>query len=260
MTGPSLQSQPTAAFLIIGNEILSGRTQDTNLCFLGQRLSELGIRLVESRIVADETPAIIDAIHSLRSGRDTLFTSGGIGPTHDDITTAAVAEAFKRPLVTSEYALSELRRHYTDEELTEPRLKMTLMPEGAEEIPNRISSAPGFRIENVYVLAGVPSIFRAMFDELAPKLRRGPPIQSRSVRARAGESIVAAELGKIQRLYPAIDIGSYPGADENGYFANLVFRGRSLAEIDESMAALIAWLDRRSIAWRREETPSSPPL
>ena len=256
MTGPSLPCQPTAAFLIIGNEILSGRTQDTNLRFLGQRLSELGIRLVESRIVADEAAAIISAIHALRSGRDALFTSGGIGPTHDDITTAAVAEAFERPLVTSEYALSELRRHYSDGELTEPRLKMTLIPEGAEEIRNRISSAPGFRIENVYVLAGVPSIFRAMFDELAPSLSRGLPIQSRSVRARAGESIVAAELGKIQRQYPALDIGSYPGADEDGYFANLVFRGRNLAEIDEALAALINWLDQHSIPWRREEAPN----
>ncbi len=256
MTGSSPRAQPTAAFLIIGNEILSGRTQDTNLRFLGQRLSELGIRLVESRIVADGTAAIVDAIHALRQGRDALFTSGGIGPTHDDITTAAVAEALGRPLVTSEFALSELRRHYTEDELTEPRLKMTLMPEGAEEIPNRISSAPGFRIDNVYVLAGVPSIFRAMFEELAPKLSRGLPIQSRSVRARAGESVVAAELGRIQRQYPAVDIGSYPGADEDGYFANLVFRGRDLAEIDGALDALTGWLDRASIQWRREETPA----
>ena len=252
MTGASTRVQPTAAFLIIGNEILSGRTQDVNLSFLGQRLSDLGIRLVESRIVADETPAIIEAIHALRSGRDSLFTSGGIGPTHDDITTAAVAEAFGRPLVTSEYALSEMRRHYSDDELTEPRLKMTLMPEGAEEIPNRISSAPGFRIDNVYVLAGVPSIFRAMFDELASGLSRGLPIRSRSVCARAGESIVAAELGNIQRQYPDLDIGSYPGADEHGYFANLVFRGRDPARIDEAVAALTGWLDGASIGWSRE--------
>ncbi len=165
----------TAAVLIIGNEILSGRTKDANLPYLGERLGELGIRLAEARVVADQKGEIVAAVNALRQRYTYLFTTGGIGPTHDDITAECVAAAFDRPLIRNPEALALLQAHYAPGDLNEARLLMANTPEGATLIENPIIHAPGFRIENVHVMAGVPAVMRAMFDSLAPGLTGGPP-------------------------------------------------------------------------------------
>lgn len=200
----------TAAVLIIGNEILSGRTKDANLPFLGERLGELGIRLAEARVVADLKDEIVAAVNALRQRYTYVFTTGGIGPTHDDITAECVAAAFGRPLIRNPEALALLQAHYAPGDLNEARLRMANTPEGATLIENPISHAPGFRIENVHVLAGVPAIMRAMFDSLAPGLTGGPPLQSRTVTSKLPEGALAAGLGALQERYPEVDIGSYP--------------------------------------------------
>lgn len=235
---------PTAALLIIGNEILSGRTKDANLAYLGEKLAGLGIRLQEVRVVADIEQDIIDALNALRTRYGVVFTTGGIGPTHDDITSACVAKAFGRKLIRHPDAVEMLRKYYQNpEDLNEARLKMTEVPEGATLVANPVSAAPGYRYENVYVFAGVPRIMQAMFDNIAHELVKGEPIQSRTVTAFLTEGVIAEKLTAIQNgAGDAVDIGSYPLIKSGRLGTSLVMRGTDAAKLDETYAKIRAMI------------------
>jgi molybdenum cofactor synthesis domain-containing protein len=216
----------TAAVLVIGNEILSGRTKDANLNYLATAMTEIGIRLMEARVVPDIEATIIAAVNELRARYDHVFTTGGIGPTHDDITAASIAKAFGLRLIRDERAVELLARQYGGpEHLTEARLRMAHVPEGATLIDNPVSAAPGFQIGNVYVLAGVPRICQAMFDSLKGRLQGGDKLLSLTVSAHIGEGIIARDLGLLQDRYRDLDIGSYPYFRQGRYGASFVMRG-----------------------------------
>ncbi|MDZ4736785.1 MAG: competence/damage-inducible protein A [Rhodospirillaceae bacterium] len=228
----------TAAVLIIGNEILSGRTQDVNLNWLAKELTELGIRLREARVVSDVEGEIVAAVNELRSRYDYVFTTGGIGPTHDDITSASIAKAFGLPWVRHPDAVKILEAQYEPGQLNEARLRMATMPEGAELVDNPVSGAPGYRIGNVFVLAGVPSIMRAMFDNARGRLRGGPPVLSQTVSTYLGEGTIAKPLGELQDRHPELDIGSYPFFRGGRFGTSLVIRGTDRTQIAAAAEAL----------------------
>ena len=206
----------TAAVILIGNEILSGRTQDANLGYLAEHLNAVGVRVMEARVVADIEADIVAAVNACRARYDYVFTTGGIGPTHDDISSAAVAKAFDVPLSLNAEAVGRLERHYPAGKLNEARLRMAMVPEGASLIDNPISAAPGFRLGNVFVLAGVPVIMRAMFDGLAHTLNGGAPMRSRTFRTNLPEGTMAADVGALQDRYADVEIGSYPSFGRPG--------------------------------------------
>jgi molybdenum cofactor synthesis domain-containing protein len=235
-------SQPTACVLIIGNEILSGKTQDTNLQFLGFELAKLGIRLAEGRVVRDDPAAIVRHLNECRREFTYVFTTGGIGPTHDDITAECVAQAFGLPLVLNEEAVERLQRG--GRPLNEARLKMARMPQGAELVDNPVSGAPGFRIGNVFVFAGIPSIARAMFANAVPMLVKAAPILSASLDAYLREGDFAEALDTIQKRYPTIEIGSYPFNREGKFGATLVARGTDAALLETVVAEVAAAIGR----------------
>jgi molybdenum cofactor synthesis domain-containing protein len=236
-----MSSQPTACVLIIGNEILSGKTQDANLQFLGLELAKLGIRLAEARVVRDEPAAIIRHLNEVRREFTYVFTTGGIGPTHDDITAECVARAFGVPLELNPDAVERLQR--SGRPLNEARLKMARVPRGAELVENPISNAPGFRIENVFVLAGIPSIARAMFAAAVPLLVQAPPILSASVDAYLREGDFAAALEAIQQRYATVEIGSYPFNRDGRLGATLVARGTDRALLTKAVAEIAAAIE-----------------
>jgi len=227
MTAPA----PTAAVLIIGNEILSGRTEDANLNWIANRLTQRGIRLAEARVVPDIEDEIVAAVQALSARYTYLFTTGGIGPTHDDITAQSIAKAFDRPLVINPEARERLEQHYGAGKVSPARLLMARAPEGAVLVDNPVSAAPGFRIENVYVMAGVPAIMRAMIDHVVPMLAGGPVVLSRSVACEIGESVLADPLGAIQAAHPEVDIGSYPWFRNSRFGVSLVARGTDPAAL-----------------------------
>jgi len=216
----------TAALVVIGDEILSGRTQDRNVAQLATWLNEQGIRLAEVRVVPDESERIGEAVNALRALHDYLFTTGGIGPTHDDITVDAVAAAFGVPVVVHPEARQILVDYYRDRPggLTEARLRMARAPKGAELLRNPSSGAPGIRMDNVYILAGVPSIAASMLEALTGKLEGGRPVVSVTVGARAAESDVADLLRETEEAHPGVAIGSYPFFKDGLYGANFVIR------------------------------------
>ncbi len=230
----------TAALIVIGNEILSGRTKDANLPYLAEQLNQRGIVLAEARVVRDEQDAIVAAVNACRTTFDYVFTTGGIGPTHDDITAAAVAAAFDRPLIRHPEAESMLRAFYerTGRELTAARLKMADTPEGATLIENRISTAPGFQVENVFVLAGIPSVMQAMFESLAGQLEGGAEVLSRTLSADIPEGTIAAGLQTLQDAFPGLEIGSYPYFSEGRPGASIVVRGIDKAQLDAAVERL----------------------
>ncbi|NQV83762.1 MAG: competence/damage-inducible protein A [Rhodospirillales bacterium] len=230
----------TAAIVIIGNEVLSGRTQDTNVQYLAQGLGELGVRLAEVRVVPDVEGEIIAAVNVLRARFDYVFTTGGIGPTHDDITSASVAKAFGLPLMRNAEAESLLRGRYKPEDITEARMKMATVPEGAALIENPVSVAPGFVVENVFVLAGIPRIMQAMFEGLKGGLRGGAPVLSRSIDAFFPEGVLAKPLGDLQARYPDVDIGSYPFFRNDKPGTCLVARCSEEAQLDAAATAIEA--------------------
>lgn len=234
----------TAAFLVIGNEILSGRTKDKNLGFIAEKLTETGIRLSEVRVVRDEEPEIVAAVRALSEAYTYVFTSGGIGPTHDDITCASVAAAFNRPVIRHPEAMRRMTVHYesTGREFNDARKKMAETPEGATLIDNAVSVAPGFIIGNVHVMAGVPSVFQAMVLELLPTLKHGTKVKSRSVSCNIGEGTVAGALGAIQNRFPDVEIGSYPYYQAGGFGTTLVARGTDedvLEDVAEAIRQMI---------------------
>ncbi len=235
MTSPSAAPAiVTAAFVIIGDEILSGRTRDANLAYLAEQLVEAGIRLEEVRVVTDRTDAIVRAVNELRGRLDHVFTSGGIGPTHDDITCDAVAEAFGVAVERHPEAVRRMREHAARRglELNEARMRMARTPSGAVLIRNPVSAAPGFTVGNVHVMAGVPSVFQAMVQELLPSLRGGDRLHSLSVVCDLGEGVVAGGLGGIQERYPDVGIGSYPYYRAGAFGTTLVMRGTGRDRIE----------------------------
>ena len=235
----------TAAILVIGDEILSGRTREGNAHHLAGVLSAVGIDLKEIRVVADEQDLIVEAIRALDSslgGRyDLLFTSGGIGPTHDDVTADAVAEAFGRKIGVREDARAILAAHYAARgvDFTEARLRMARIPEGARLIDNPVSGAPGFSLANCHVMAGVPNIFQAMVASVLPKLTGGPPLMSQSLRVNRGEGEIAGPFGVLAAEFPDLSMGSYPFIQNGAHGSNLVIRGTDPARLDQAMMRLV---------------------
>ncbi len=234
MTNPL---SPTAAILIIGNEILSGKTQDANTPFIAQRLAEKGIKLCEVRVVRDEEAEIVLSVKALSKKYTYVFSTGGIGPTHDDITSECMAKAFNVPHVLNAEAKQRMLDYYQKGEdyLNEARLRMAHIPEGAELIDNPVSAAPGFKINNVYVMAGVPKIMQAMFLSIEDKLQGGPPVLSRTVTAALREGDIAADLLMIQNAFPDIEIGSYPHMKDGNPCVSLVLRGQSAERLEAAL-------------------------
>ena len=234
-------SNPTAAMLVIGDEILSGRTRDANAYHLARRLVQVGIDLREIRVVPDDHDAIVDALNALREAHTHVFTSGGIGPTHDDITADAVADAFHVGIDVRDDARLHLQAAVgAARVLTAEHLRMARIPTGAELIVNRISGAPGFSISNVHVMAGVPEIFAVTLDELLPRLESGEPVLSRELRFDVGEGRIAAPLRDLAAELPTLSLGSYPFRDDAGYGTNIVVRGTDTALIDRAIQRLEA--------------------
>ncbi|HEX3430284.1 MAG TPA: molybdopterin-binding protein [Rhizomicrobium sp.] len=232
------QNEPTAAVLLIGDEILSGRTQDTNLAYIAKFLGPYGIEVREARTVRDVEAEIVSALNALRARYTYVFTTGGIGPTHDDITTDAVGKAFAVAVDYHSEALALLEPRYKPGEFNEMRRRMARLPEGAMLIRNSVSTAPGFQIGNVFVLAGIPMIMRAMLEDVGPRLEKGRPVQTATLAARVGEGRIAAALGKIQREHPTVAIGSYPMFSESGPLVHLVIRGRDASAVEVAASAI----------------------
>jgi molybdenum cofactor synthesis domain-containing protein len=217
----------TAGMLVIGDEILSGRTKDKNIGYVAEYLTGIGIDLKEVRVVADDEDAIVEALNALRRRYEYVFTTGGIGPTHDDITADCVAKAFGVPIDSDPRAVALLKARFPDGQLNEARMRMTRIPQGADLVTNKVSAAPGFHIGNVFVMAGVPSIMQAMMDVIGPQLRTGVRMLSETVRADAREGDVGTPLGEIAKAHPEVTIGSYPFFDEaRGPNTNIVVRSR----------------------------------
>lgn len=240
----------TAALLVIGDEILSGRTKDKNIGTIADYLTAIGVELREVRVVPDVAAEIVAAVNALRSRYTYLFTTGGIGPTHDDITADSVAAAFDVPIGVDERARAMLLERYTPADLNEARLRMARIPVGADLIPNRVSKAPGFRIGNVFVMAGVPSIMQAMLDEIGPSLARGAPVLARTIEAGLPEGIYGAGLGEVAAAHPAVSIGSYPSFSATGFRNQIVVRSKDEAALAAAATAVEALLARLSSTTR----------
>ncbi len=233
-------ANPTAAMLVIGDEILSGRTRDANMHYLAGELTAVGITLSEVRIVSDDRDAIVAAVKALSAAYDTVFTSGGIGPTHDDITADCMAESFGQSIDVRADARAILQAHYdkAGTDLNEARLRMARIPADAALIDNPVSAAPGFIIENVHVMAGVPSVFKAMVASVLPTLTGGAPMLSETLTVYRGEGDIAGPFGELAKAYPSLSMGSYPFQRDGKYGANLVVRGQDAVLLEEAMGKL----------------------
>lgn len=231
---------PTAAMLVIGDEILSGRTRDANMHYLAGELIKRGIDLKEVRVVSDDRGAIVAAVKALSGGYEHVFTSGGIGPTHDDITADCVAEAFGDHIDVRDDARAILQARYdaSGQELNAARLRMARIPDSATLIDNPVSGAPGFTIRNVHVMAGVPSVFQAMVASVLPGLTGGAPLLSQSLRIDRGEGDIAGPLAELAEAFSDLSIGSYPFQQNGAYGANIVIRGSDGARVDAAMIRL----------------------
>jgi molybdopterin-biosynthesis enzyme MoeA-like protein len=233
----------TAGLLIIGDEILSGRTKDRNIGHIAEYLTAIGIDLREVRVVPDIEDEIVAALNALRSRYTHVFTTGGIGPTHDDITADAVARALGVPIGIDQRAVAMLMERIPRADLNEARLRMARVPEGAELIPNSVSKAPGFSIGNVHVMAGVPAIMHAMLDALAPRLATGKKMLSHSIEAGVKEGDLGGPFAALQKRFPDVSMGSYPHYEEGvGFTTTLVLRSRDGARLDEAAAAVASML------------------
>jgi molybdenum cofactor synthesis domain-containing protein len=250
---PAGQGIVTAALLVIGDEILSGRTKDKNIGYIAEYLTAIGIDLKEVRVVSDDEAAIVEALNALRARHDYVFTTGGIGPTHDDITADSVAKAFGVPIDYHPEVVELLRVRFAERgaEMNEARMRMARIPQGAALVHNKISTAPGFRIGNVIVMAGVPGIMQAMLDEVAPKLQTGVKMLSETVCAYAREGDIGTELGEIAKANPEVIIGSYPFMDDKfGPNTNVVIRSRDparLAAVKAEVEAMLAAVKAKGI-------------
>jgi molybdenum cofactor synthesis domain-containing protein len=234
------QKAVTACVLIIGNEILSGRTQDINLNHIALKLGEWGIQVREARVIPDVIGIIVDTVNEVRARFDYVFTTGGIGPTHDDITAECIAEAFGVNLVIHPEIAARIERRPAPPDIMAARMRMARVPEGATLIDNLTGGPQGFRIENVFVMAGIPAVMQAMIGTLEGKLQGGPIVHSRSVTAHVGESQIADALRAIQGRHPDIDLGSYPFFRADRYGTTLVMRGTDEAHLDLMLAEVNA--------------------
>lgn len=237
----------SAGLLVIGDEILSGRTKDKNIGYIAEYLTALGIDLMEVRVVGDTESVIIDALNTMRHRYTYVFTTGGIGPTHDDITADCVAKAFGVPIDVDPRALAIMQERLaaTGTEMNDARLRMTRMPKGADLVLNKVSGAPGMWIGNVIVMAGVPPIMQAMLDEVAPKLKTGVRMLSETIRADAREGDIGSQLGEIAKANPQVAIGSYPFFDpQRGANTNVVLRSRDAEKLALAKAAVEEMLQR----------------
>jgi len=249
-------SNPTACILVIGNEVLSGRTQDANIRFLAQRLGDMGMPVREVRVIPDVAEVIIRTVNEVRAAFDHVFTTGGIGPTHDDITSECVAAAFGVPWEPHPVVWARMQAHYPEGGFNAARQRMATMPRGAVLIDNGQTIAPGFSMGNVHVMAGVPAIMRAMFEMLAPSLPSGEPIVSRSVHAAdIREGDLAAGLTEIQQRYPALDLGSYPYFRAGGAGVAIVAKGVDAAAAEAAIAEVTALF----VALGGTPLPGEPP-
>ncbi len=235
---------PTAAILLIGNEILSGRTQDLNLAFMATRLADHGIRVTEARVIPDVEAVVVSTLNVLRASNTYVFTTGGIGPTHDDITADCIAKAFGVRIDIHPEAERILMDYWASRNVqpNSDRLRMARIPDGATLIDNPVSAAPGFYVDNVYVMAGVPRIMQAMFDSILPTLQRGEVIASVSVRCNLGEGDLASPLRDLQAQYTSVDLGSYPGRHAGGHAVSLVARSTDsdlLKEVEQALKQLV---------------------
>lgn len=230
-----VDSNPTAAVLLIGNELLSGRTQDTNLAYIAKRMVERGIRVKEARVISDTPEVIVSSVNEMRQRYTYVFTTGGIGPTHDDITADCVAEAFGVSLPINAEAKAILLAYFAERDIkvNEDRLRMARIPEGASLVENAVSAAPGFQLENVFVFAGVPRIMQAMLDSVLDRLDEGQVLHSITVLCQLGEGTIASALRALQRQYPDVDIGSYPGKmnEDPSHRLSLVARGTDESQL-----------------------------
>lgn len=233
-------TNPTAAMLVIGDEILSGRTRDSNLHYLAQELTRIGIPLCEARVIADQHDEIVSAVRALSARFTHVFTSGGIGPTHDDITADAVAAAMGTRIGRRADAMALLQAHYDRAGLpfNDARQRMARIPDGARLIDNPVSTAPGFTLGNVHVMAGVPNIFEAMVASVLPSLAGGPPLLSQSLRLNRGEGDIAGPFAALAAEYPDLSMGSYPFIQQGAHGTNLVIRGTDPTRLDEAMLRL----------------------
>jgi molybdenum cofactor synthesis domain-containing protein len=241
-----------AALVIIGNEILSGRTQDANLAYLAKWLNQQGIRLSEVRVVGDETDDIVAAVNAVRARYDYVFTTGGIGPTHDDITVDAIAAAFDVPVIMHPDAEQSLRDHYQDR-INDARLRMARVPQGALLIENQVSKAPGIKMGNVHIMAGIPGVMRGMLAALDGQLEGGEPVLSRTISAYVAESVVAQLLIDVEAKHQGILIGSYPVWRDTRVGANFVVSGTDPTIIDLAIKDIDAGLRAQDIEPRYEE-------
>ena len=235
----------TACLLIIGNEILSGRTKDANLNFLALELNKLGVQLRECRVIPDVEQTVVDTVNEVRRKFDYVFTTGGIGPTHDDITADCIAKAFGVGISEHPEAVARMAKHYGDPALFTPaRRRMARIPHGGVLVDNPVSIAPGFQLENVFTFAGIPKIMQAMFESMKHRLVGGAPVVSRTVRTDLPEGIIAEPLGALQKRFDDLDIGSYPGFRNGKVSVSLVLRGTDDARLAAAAAELIATLHR----------------
>src|SRR5436853_3709576 len=242
-SSPSAENT-TAGLLVIGDEILSGRTKDKNIGYIAEYLTAVGIDLEEVRVVGDEERAIVEALNALRHRYNYVFTTGGIGPTHDDITADCVAKAFGVPIDVDPRARALLLTRIAEKDLNEARLRMARIPKGADLILNKVSAAPGFKIGNVHVMAGVPSIMQAMLDEVAPTLKTGVKMLSETVKANCREGDIGGTVGETAKAHPDVMIGSYPFQDEGKPNTNLVVRSRDPQKLAAAKAAVEDMLAR----------------
>jgi molybdenum cofactor synthesis domain-containing protein len=241
-TGEPPMPNPSAAMLVIGDEILSGRTRDANMHYLAGQLTERGIDLKEVRVVSDDPDAMVSATTALSDDDAHVFTSGGIGPTHDDRTADCIAAAFGAPIDVRDDARALLQAHYdrSGQELNTARLRMARIPDGATLIDNPVSTAPGFSLRNVHVMAGVPAVFQAMVASILPQLTGGAPLLSRTLRLVRGEGDIAGPLGQFAADFPELSVGSYPFQTNGVYGSNIVVRGADAVQLDQAMSALAA--------------------
>lgn len=240
MAEPATEAAPvvTAAILVIGDEILSGRTKDKNIGYIAEYCTNIGIDIREVRIVPDIEEEIVAAVNALRARYDHVFSTGGIGPTHDDITADSMAAAFGVAIDHDPRAVAILTDHYPPGQLNEARMRMARIPAGADLILNKVSKAPGFTLGNVHVMAGVPAIMQAMFDEVTAKIPTGAKMLSRTVPVGMGEGRIASQLGAIQADYPDVSIGSYPKMLDGAFATDVVLRSRDAGRLEQAALAV----------------------
>ncbi|TMJ29480.1 MAG: competence/damage-inducible protein A [Alphaproteobacteria bacterium] len=240
---PDTSKTVTACILVIGNEILSGRTRDANIQYLATELGKLGVRVMECRVIPDIEATVVATVNEVRAKFDYVFTTGGIGPTHDDITADCIAKAFGVGISEHPEAVARMARHYGDPALFTPaRRRMARVPHGAELVDNPVSVAPGFQIENVFTFAGIPSVAQGMFQSMKHRLVGGDPVLARTVRTNLPEGVIAEPLGALQKRYEDIDIGSYPAFRNGKPSVSLVLRGTDDARLQAAAAELMRTL------------------